>query len=156
MLATTLPPVLRDPMFPEISTFGDASGMWFSNFWWPMVEPLVQNANLRVSGIHRRPPSPTAAGFTDFYHLQYQGYLKWQRFGSPKCMRGMVLVSGSPPAWKFLLTSPPSTLPKAKDCVCDFSAAFLEALERKKQIQLEELKFRLKTMMKPWVSLPRI
>lgn len=109
MLATTLPPVLRDPMFPEISTFGDASGL---------VEPLVPFTNLRVSGNHKRPPSPTAAGFFRFLSFTVSGLPEMgQGFGSPKCMRGMVLGSGSPPAWKFLLTSSPSTLPKAKDCV---------------------------------------
>lgn len=64
MLATTLPPVLRDPMFPEISTFGDASGL---------VEPLVPFTNLRVSGNHKRPPSPTAAGFFRFLSFTVSG-----------------------------------------------------------------------------------
>lgn len=90
-------------------------------------------------------------GFYRFLSFTVSGLPEMaQRFGSPKCMRGMVLVSGSPPAWKFLLTSSPSTLPKAKDCVwflrCLFGSSWT-----KKQIQLEELKFRLKTMIKPWV-----
>ena len=109
MLATTLPPVLRDPMFPEISTFGDASDMWFSNFWWPSwtLSPKRESSGFRkwntTSAIS------TAAGFCRFLSSTVSGLPEMrQGFGSPKCMRGMVLVSGShrPGSFCWLLPLP--------------------------------------------------